>query len=890
MTIFYIHYNCNADDSLQIEFLDNSGSVVTSRNMISFDSSHWHTMLESNTNGITHYRYVHFEKSGVKTPEIGELRSFSQRKSTNYQLIHDQWYSKERADSIFLSSAFCDIIYNRQSSKIRPSTSKKNQLSFSLVAANVPHDLSVAVIGNIPQLGNWTEPQLMSCTDFPTWTLNLAIEGSTIDIEYKYVLCDPKSKLIHLWESGANRQIQLNLPSENSCSFHQNDQFFEYESQPYRGSGVAIPVFSLRSHSSFGIGEFLDLLPFIDFASETKMHIVQTLPVNDTIARKTWQDSYPYAAISVFALHPLYVNIPKIADFEDKAISNAYEKDRKELESEAEVDFDRVLERKMFYFRALFEQEKGLLGSDPKFNSFLKENESWIRSYGAFCALRDKYKTADFNQWPKHSTYQKKEIDSSLKEDQKLNEDSLFYQFLQYHADLQLKTARQYGREKRVALKGDLPIGIYRYSCDAWLAPHLYNMNEQAGAPPDAYAVLGQNWGFPTYNWSEMAKDGFSWWRERMQKLSSYFDALRIDHILGFFRIWMIPLHQVQGTLGLFNPRKPYTRDELMHYGLYGDLSHYTQPYIRKKMLLEIFGKNSKEIIKQFLDEHHAKTYQFKAEYQDQKSIERFIDDSNNALFIDNKSAILSLMTEVLLIEEPRSMGTAYNPRITLQTTYLYKSLDQHMKDAFDRMYIDYFYHRHNDFWMDQATWKLPALLNASNMFICGEDLGMIPASVPEVMESLNIIPLEIQRMPKGTSPFGKPDEYPYYSVCSPSCHDMSTIRGWWEENGDRRQRFYRDHMNKPGKAPSKCSTSTVETIVQEHLDSNSMLAIFPIQDILGMDEKLRRDDAKAEQINEPSNPNHYWRYRIHISSEKLLEEQGFMEKWAKMVQKSKRS
>lgn len=292
-----------------------------------------------------------------------------------------------------------------------------------------------------------------------------------------------------------------------------------------------------------------------------------------------------------------------------------------------------------------------------------------------------------------------------------------------------MKTARQYGREKRIVLKGDLPMGIYRYSCDAWVAPQLYNMNEQAGAPPDAYAVLLQNWSFPTYNWSDMAKDGFSWWRERMQKLASYFDALRIDHILGFFRIWMIPLHQVQGTLGLFNPRKPYTRDELMHCSLYGDLSHYTQPYIRKRMLQEIFDKNSKEFIKQFLDEHHAKTYQFKAE--DQKSIERFIDNSNNALFIDNKSAILSLMTEVLLIEEPRSMGTAYNPRITLQTTYLYKSLDQHMKDAFDRMYIDYFYHRHNDFWKDQANWKLPALLNASNMFICGEDLGMIPASVP---------------------------------------------------------------------------------------------------------------------------------------------------------------
>lgn len=890
MIVFYIHYECKSDEALQIQFLDKTGRVLASRNMISFDASYWHMVLETSSSNISHYRYLHVDKQGSKIPESGNMRPLCEFKGKKYQLIHDQWNSKKRADSIFLSSAFKDIIYSRASSEAKILKTTKNILSLNLKAANIPHGLSLAVIGNIPQLGNWTEPQVMQCVDFPSWQFDLIVEDSKIDLEYKYVLCDPKSRLIHQWEFGKNRVIQLNLPSEESCSFKQNDQYFEYEKQPYKGAGVAIPVFSLRSNTSFGIGEFTDLLPLIDFAEATKMHIVQTLPVNDTIARKTWEDSYPYAAISVFALHPLYINIPSIGDFQDSQHVKAYEKDRKNLELKSEVDFDQVLEKKMFYFKALFEQVKGLLGSDPKFKSFLEQNWSWIQSYGAFCALRDKYKTADFNQWPTLSRYNSEELKINLEKDPNLTNDSLFYQFLQYHADLQLKAARAYGKTKRVVLKGDLPIGIYRYSCDAWVAPHLYNMNEQAGAPPDAYAVLGQNWGFPTYNWSEMAKGNFNWWRERMQKLACYFDALRIDHILGFFRIWMIPLNQVQGTLGLFNPRKPYTRDELMHYGLYGDLSHYTKPFIRKKMLQEIFGHQAKDIIQQFLDEHHRGTYHFKSEFTNQKSVEKFIDNSDNPVFTQNKTSILSLMTEVLLIEEPRSMGTAYNPRITLQTTHLYQSLNQHMKDTFDRLYIDYFYHRHNEFWKDQALWKLPALLNASNMFICGEDLGMIPASVPEVMESLNVIPLEIQRMPKGGSPFGKPGEYPYYSVCSPSCHDMSTIRGWWEENGDRRQRFYRDHMGRPGKASSECSIETVEAIVIEHLDSTSMLAIFPIQDLLGIDAKLRRDKASSEQINEPSNPRHYWRYRIHLTIEELLEQKQFVQKWKQMINRSKRS
>jgi 4-alpha-glucanotransferase len=179
--------------------------------------------------------------------------------------------------------------------------------------------------------------------------------------------------------------------------------------------------------------------------------------------------------------------------------------------------------------------------------------------------------------------------------------------------------------------------------------------------------------------------------------------------------------------------------------------------------------------------------------------------------------------------------------------------------------------------------------MNASDMLICGEDLGMIPKTVPEVMRELNIIPLEIQRMPKGPSTFGNPGQYDYLSVCSPSCHDMSTIRGWWEENPEIAQKFFYDHWNKKESMPENCTTDIVRGINVEHLHSPSIMAIFPIQDLLGMDEDLRREKPEQEQINNPANPENYWRYRIHIPLDDLNKEEAFLDMIRNLVKDSGR-
>ncbi|HHM20536.1 MAG TPA: hypothetical protein ENJ20_00810 [Bacteroidetes bacterium] len=469
-------------------------------------------------------------------------------------------------------------------------------------------------------------------------------------------------------------------------------------------------------------------------------------------------------------------------------------------------------------------------------------------------------------------------------------DDIQFYYFLQFHAHRQLSRSTEYARQKGVVLKGDLPIGIARHSCDAWVAPRLYNMNGQAGAPPDFYSQNGQNWGFPTYNWEEMAKDNFGWWRRRMAQLAQYFDALRIDHLLGFFRIWEIPSNQVVGTLGLFNPRLPYSLEELAAFGLKGNLDRYTQPYIRNHFLTPIFGTDTAFVKATFLKEQSPGFFALRPFVDDQLKIKELFE--NDKRFSQKKHLaenLMKLVAEVLLIEEPGSNGTAFNPRITLTTTRSFNHLSPREQKIFQRLYEDYHYRRHNEFWRQQALWKLPPLLRATNMLICGEDLGMIPATVPKVMRQYNILSLEIQRMPKGEGEFADPRQYPYPSVCSPSCHDMPTIRGWWEEDYRRAQRFYNHFINPDGRAPKECPPNIVETIIRQHLQSPSMLAIFPIQDLTGMDASRRHPVAAAEQINDPANPHHYWRYRFHLPLEKLLHS-IFNEKWKNMLEKYGRS
>ncbi|MEZ7954172.1 MAG: 4-alpha-glucanotransferase, partial [Bacteroidales bacterium] len=604
--------------------------------------------------------------------------------------------------------------------------------------------------------------------------------------------------------------------------------------------------------------------------SKTGQKVLQILPVNDTTINNNWEDSYPYGAVSIFALHPLYINLEEVGIIKDNDFMKDFNKKSQEINALDEIDYDLVSTLKRRYLKKIFSQDGSKTLQSRDFKQFFNSNSSWLKPYAAFSFLRDLYGTADFSNWNEYSKYDKRAIDILTSSESDSYSDISLYYFIQYHLDKQLKTAHKYVNSRGIILKGDIPIGINRCSVEAWCEPQYFNFNGQAGAPPDDFSVKGQNWGFPTYNWDYMEREGYDWWKRRFRKMAEYFDAYRIDHILGFFRIWEIPSCSVEGLLGFFNPSLPFTADEIRMLGYDFNYERDCTPYIRESILNEYFKDDSTEIISCFFDFIEFDVYRFKSEFSNQRKIEDFFVSNQNHKLLRYKESLFSLITEVLFIQDPYD-NNKYHPRISAQYTRLYNSLPEWLKESYNKIYNLFFYHRNDGYWYNNAMKKLPSLISSTEMLVCGEDLGMIPSCVPTAMKSLSILSLEIERMPKDPkSRFGNTSEYPYLSVCTTGTHDTSTLRGWWEENPMATQEYYNNILHENGKSPIFCESWICIKIIKNHLHSPSMLTILPLQDWLSIFPELRKENPNSERINIPSNPKHYWRYRMHLNIEEM--------------------
>ncbi len=532
------------------------------------------------------------------------------------------------------------------------------------------------------------------------------------------------------------------------CPFPRAHQADLFDRPGFRGAGTAVPVFSLRTADDFGIGDFRDLRPLVDWAVATGQCIIQLLPVNDTTRRGEWEDSYPYSPISSFALHPLYLRL------QDLGIRKtaAFTAEQTVLNALPEIDWPRVAKAKMAWIRKAFlaRGERDL--SSAACRKFAAENAFWLDEYAAFCARRDGLEPE-------------------------------YYVWMQYHLDKQLSEEVRYARAHGVYFKGDLPIGVSADSAEAHFHPELFNLDSSAGAPPDYFSADGQNWGFPTYNWEAMEADGYAWWKSRLRVMSRYFDAFRIDHIIGWFRIWEIPVSCRSGLQGHFNPALPYSAEELDGLGF--------GRFIRCHLIAENLGICS-------------------------------------SAAPDKPAA-----TAGLFLEDPHRAGW-YHPFIGARETEAYRSLPEDLRRRFDELYVDFFYHRHDAFWQRNAEKKLPELLGATGMLACGEDLGMVPDCLPGVMEHEKILSLKMRGYDGPTRTL---------SVCATSSHDTATLR-----------------MS----CPEDPSPETVRGMLAEVLAYPSMLAIFPIQDWLALSGDLRNPD-RNERINEPADPHHHWRWRLHL-------------------------
>lgn len=837
----------------------------------------WQASIEINAAEAEtlHYRYV-FISNSERKKEAEKNRVIDLKKMQGDIVVIDTWNDESYFENAFYTTPFTEVFF-KDHKKFKSKKTDSFTHQFKVKAPLLLSNEVVCIIGNSEKLNRWNEvnpPLLHKKGDW--WTISLEIPVSDFAISYKYGIYDLKKEKFICFENGDNRVLHNDGSVEKKTIVH--DGFVRLQRNTWKGAGVAIPVFSLRTDNSFGIGEFTDIKLLVDWSVEVGLKLIQLLPVNDTSATHTWKDSYPYAAISAFALHPIYINLQKVAGKKHSQIIKSLSKKQKQLNKLAEIDYEQVIHFKINVLRELFELDNFDFLKEKDYKDFYEDNQSWLISYGAFCFLRDKYGTSDFLKWKTHSVYNEEEIQRLVSPKSKLFVQIAFHYFVQYHLHLQLKEAAGYAHKKGIAFKGDIPIGIYRYGCDAWTAPELYNMNMQAGAPPDDFTIKGQNWGFPTYNWKKMEEDHFEWWHQRFHQMSNYFDAFRIDHILGFFRIWSIPIDSIEGILGRFIPASPVQATEFGERGIWFDYDRFCKPYIVDGILHQTFNSHSEFIKQHFLHANTKGGYDLKEEFNTQQKVEEYFtlqDESEENIRM--KQGIFDLITNVLLFEEPGSGRQQFHFRILIENTSSFQHLDAATKHKLKDLYVNYFFRRQDEFWKHEAMKKLPALKDATNMLICGEDLGMVPHSVPDVMKQLGILSLEIQRMPKNSqTEFFHPKDAPYLSVIMPSSHDMSTIRGWWEENHEKTQRFYNSILGEYGKAPYFCEPWINRAIILQHLYSPAMWSIFQLQDLLGMNEKLRRENPHDDRINDPANPNHYWNYRMHLGLEQLIKEKAF--------------
>ncbi|WP_310394510.1 4-alpha-glucanotransferase [Hymenobacter sp.] len=892
------------------------------------------------------YKYVLLDaNTGGAQWEFGPNRAVAYAAARAQRLhLADYWRAPAQPENELLTAAFTKALFRRpapaaasasKAKKAKASASAAARLTaetalttdneqtttnapaagdtvFRLLAPRVAPQHGLCILGSDPALGAWdnTKALVLTDRDYPTWAGTARLARPAEDCLYKYAMWDAQAGHALDMEGGANRVVPATADHTAARVF--NDEGYRHP-DAWRGAGVALPVFALRSASGLGVGEFSDLKLLTDWAVQTGLRLVQILPINDTTATHTWADSYPYAAISVFALHPQFIHLEGIAALNDKKAARELAQLRQELNARDFVDYEPVMAAKWKFLKLLYQQEKAAFLADPAYREFYASQADWLVPYAAFSALRDRFGTADFQQWP--TEYRTPHDLNALTAETAADYDAygLFF-FTQFHLDQQLRAAVAYARSRGVVLKGDLPIGIYRHSVDAWTQPELYHLDRQAGAPPDDFSTTGQNWRFPTYNWERMAQDDYKWWKQRLGHLSRYFDTLRIDHILGFFRIWEMPIASVEGLLGHFAPALPLHRHEIERRLGWFDYSRLCEPYIRWHMLQDIFQGEAQAVFDEYLDDASYGRIHLKEHVNTQRKIEAYIAEKlkvkseelkagENLLTLHSsllteladyfawlQTGLFKLVNEVLFVPAGDDF---YHPRITLNKSYSFRELDrdEDRRRLYDDIYVDFFFRRHEEFWRQQGLVKLPPVRYATDMLICGEDLGMVPASVPGVMRELGILGLHIQRMPANPeTEFGHPATAPYLSVVTTSSHDMSTVRGWWEEDRVRTQRYFETMLGHWREvAPFYCEPWVAREILVQHLHSPAMWAIFPLQDLLAMDTGLRRANPHDEQINMPGNPAHFWKYRLHLPLEELVDAAGFNEPLREMVRASGR-
>ena len=878
MKIFFnIQYATTFGEILRLNVVGKGKDIEKVYSMNTYDGKSWHCEITAE-NGMSQMEYYYSVENGDSEVRhewttVSHRLELNAKRAMTY-FVNDRW-NDIPYDSYLYSSAFTDCV-NRRHREPAKGSDYNQTLRLIVRAPQLRSGSRLALVGEDKALGRWNPDDAISMVEhnYNEWVADINVkEMKKEETEFKFIAFNEKGGVD--WETGMNRQLHAPTINDGEVVVTELDQAF-FELCDEKLAGTLIPVFSLRSKGSFGVGDFGDLKMMIDWVAETNQRVLQVLPINDTTSTHTWTDSYPYSAISIFALHPQFADFRQLPEIKDKKKAREMEALRKELNELKQIDYERVNNTKTDYLRIIFKQEGEAVMKGEDFKMFVKENEHWLVPYAQYCHLRDSFGNVDFSSWKGHEQWH--EADRKKLTDPKSKEyaDVAFYYYVQFVLDRQMRAAHEYAMARGVILKGDIPIGVNRNGCDVWHEPQYFNLNSQAGAPPDAFSINGQNWGFPTYNWQRMIDDGCEWWIRRFQNMAKYFDAYRIDHVLGFFRIWAIPTTCVHGLLGQFAPSLGMTREEIEGYGLHFQEELFTTPFIARWVVDRVFGIHADEVVEKYLDHKHDDIFALKPEYDTERKIETVFKGKDSMDDVWVRDGLYALVSDVLFVRDDNDPNK-FHPRITAQLNFMYEALYDSDKEKFNRLYNDYYYRRNNNFWYNEAMKKLPVLVQATRMLVCAEDLGMVPDCVAWVMDQLRILSLELQQMPKDPKvKFGILSRNPYRSVCTLSTHDMPTLRQWWDEDYERTQVYYSSMLYRGGAAPHPLPGWLARDIIANQLTCPSMLCILSLQDWFALDEKLRLPDADAERINIPANPRHYWRYRMHINIEDLIADKEY--------------
>ena len=663
-------------------------------------------------------------------------------------------------------------------------------------------------------------------------------------------------------------------------------------------TGIVVPISALYTKDCPSCGDFLALKDLADFCKKAGFSIVQLLPVNDTGTQ-----SSPYSGLSAFALHPLFIRINALPEFAaamkgNKAFATAYKAFEKEFGYKKRFDYDAVLGEKTKLLHLLFNYiEKKNSKDEAEANKLNKElakfvrSNQWIIPYAVFKNIKDENMQASWKSWDE--SIQKLSYDQiKLKWQNKAKKSSHdFFVWCQLRASEQFKEGAESLRAKKIILKGDIPILMNEDSVDCWTYPEFFRQELRAGSPPDGGNPMGQNWGFPTYDWDRLEADEFTWWKDRIKTSAQYYDAFRIDHILGFFRIWASKENETTAYLGHTIPYADFTRKTLNELGFDDDrIKWISEPHIPTGTIENITWNHDEAtaVLEKVCDRVKTEElWTFKKEIDGDKEIYamNFFEDEgkNNAV----KNALAEKWRDRSLIQIKKDR---FIKVYAFENSTAWKTLSGEEQEKLRKLFEEIEV-KENKLWEKQATTTLSAIVHASDMIPCAEDLGVNLPVMPEVLKKLDILSLKVIRWTRQWDKPGQPyipfTDYPELSVATTSVHDSSTLRQWWNQEKDSVWTFINsvECENKPD-GNSAFTPEIAEFILRSLASCKSALLINPLQDYLFLEHSFYLENEDDERINIPGSVNTFnWTYRIPVTIEEMSGNKGLLNKIKTIVE-----